>query len=192
VSRAGFRNKITDKVRTWAKSVLNISDGQVVRQYDDRPKPNKPFLVVFFITHFRQIGAVEWEMREDPSNADVIQTRIVSQRESTLQISGFGDKTVDWLEQLELSLAARPTRKTLWDEKINIRTASEISDDTSTVQNRYEIAQTQDYNVNYMAITSWVDWSKAAKTLDLQNSYLREFPDQADADALDLTFDIAV
>lgn len=186
MSREGVRADITQLLRVWIKDVNDLGDHQVVQWYDDHPKRDEPFLAVYLISHFQKLGNLEYEKRTKPTDSSVIQVRATSHRESVAQISAFGDKSVSWLEALDQSLTLPPIRTLLWNNKVNIKPASDIRDQATVENATFEIAQNQDFRLNYRATTDWMDWTKEATSLELSNSHMKEFEGQSVTEQLSL------
>lgn len=189
----GTRETLLQAVRTWAKSAAGISDEEALVRYDDRPRAEKPYLTFYIISHFEKTGHDELQRRTSPLDSDIVQTRISGLRESVVQINSFGAEAIDWLEALSLSHKSEAGRATLRDHEIDVEPATPINNDTEVVADRFEVGDTQDWRIKYNVVSNWVDLSPAVSEFQFTDpSHLRDFVDQSDSEALDLTFSITV
>lgn len=94
-----INEQILQACRDWAMSVLGLTDNaQVVlaqRGPDSGPAPRPPALVLDLQTIASPVGTVEWAYASG-------QAVTIGHRTAALVVTGLGEQTTDWLEDLTL------------------------------------------------------------------------------------------
>jgi len=184
----GVREEVLQVGRSWLKQTLGLTDGQVIPPYDEAPKPPKPFIMVSLPVHFRKSGQDEVLYRNEAGNTEV---KVQGGRTSVVQLDGFGEGAIPWLEEAPLTLRRPSVRALFRSEGVTIRPDGDgsLQDSTTTLAGSWERRDTQGYIATYHVTSGWTVLGPEFAELDL-SGHIRDTAQQPDADALDMDYTV--
>lgn len=142
---------ILQGTRTLLKTLLSLSDDQVVPAREEGPRPDLPYLTVLVIAPDVPVGSSE---RRHAIDVDDFPTeQIWGQRQATVQIDGFGDGALDWLEDFEQELERESSGDLMETVGLSLVSLGGVQNLTRVLDTDWEPRFLREYEAHYERLT---------------------------------------